>query len=300
MRTKLLTVVLGAALVGCGPSSVLNEWDRAEINDSESLREWSFGSAPQVYSGAGLLATAAIVAAEQASEGGCPVQKVEGETTTYTGGCTDTDGNAWLGKATVKGGTEQEEGTADYRFEDFGYSQAAACDSGATSTERFVIAGTAVATATGEAGETRFTFDLRIDETSVDSATCSPERQTMAFSYTGKSVTDGSRSTWNGSGRVGTEAQGTVEVATQDEVVDNSVCAREALSGTTTLKGKDTTAVITYDGATACSELSTVTWTLDGVAMGAVNGIACSSAAGAPLGFALLGLLGLGLKRRRS
>lgn len=300
MRTKLLTVVFAAALVGCGPSSVLNEWDRAEINDSESLREWSYGSAPQVTLGAGLLTSAVISAADETSAGGCPVKKVDGETTTYTGDCTDADGNAWFGKATVKGANDQGSGDANYRFEDFGFSASTACDSGATSTSRVALAGTSVATADEATGGVRYSYDLRIDQTSVDTAACSPERETVAYSYSGQSVESGTRTTWNGSGRIGTESQGTVEVTTKDEVVDESVCAREAISGTTTIKGKDTTAVITYDGATDCSDLSTVTWTLDGVAMGTVNGVTCSSAAGAPVWFALLGLLGLGLKRRRS
>ncbi|MDQ3265406.1 MAG: hypothetical protein M3Y59_17405 [Myxococcota bacterium] len=298
MRTNLLTFVLGAALVGCGPSSVLNEWDRAEINDSESLKEWSQGSAPQVYLGAGLLTSAIITAAEQQSEAGCPVKKVDGETTTYTGDCTDSDGNAWFGKATLKGATSEQDGTANFRFEDFGVTGPQDCDSGATANQRLAIAGTSVATAP-EAGTLRFTYDLRIDSIAVDATACALERDTLAYSYTGQSVESGSRRTWNGSGRVGTQTQGTVEVSTQDEVMDNSVCSSEAVSGTTTLKGKDTTAVITYDGATDCSDLSTVTWTLDGVAMGTVNGVTCTSAAGAPVWFALLGLLGLGLKRRR-
>ena len=110
---------------------------------------------------------------------------------------------------------------------------------------------------------------------------------------------------FNSSGEVAVSSEGqggTVEVTTADEVVNGEVCEPEALSGTTTLTTDDHEAVITYDGATDCDEAATVTWTLDGVDQGVMEGISCASQHQTPRDFglvaALLGLVGLSRRKR--
>ena len=98
--------------------------------------------------------------------------------------------------------------------------------------------------------------------------------------------------TWNQEGHTASKsvvASGQMDIATVDEVTNDTLCASEAISGSTHFTTSTQTAAVHYDGGTDCSEESTVTWTLDGVDQGEISGVSCSSTASGR------GLLGLGL-----
>lgn len=287
-------------LTGCSESAVMDSWGRASIADAEDAYYWHSGSAPQVYGSVGLLAAAIAQSAEaSATANGCPSREENGDTTTYQGDC-EADGASWFGKLTVVGATDVEEGgDVSYRFENFGMERTQDCESGGTVQGRSLLAGTMKLEETGETGVSRFDVDLRIEQRTVDSELCTVDGENeLAFDYTGTRAEAGNSTTWNGSGRIGEESRGAVNVRTEDEVVDSSVCSSEALSGTTTLEGRDSVAVLTYDGATDCSNDATVTWTLDGEEMGTLEGVSCTVAGGAPSWLALTALLLLRRRRR--
>jgi MYXO-CTERM domain-containing protein len=102
------------------------------------------------------------------------------------------------------------------------------------------------------------------------------------------------RTLWNGSGTVKRDGfiapNGEVEASTIDEVVDNDVCAGQPVSGRTTLKSGEDTAVITYDGETDCDDEKKALLTVNDEDRGYVSDINCS--VGAPAGGGRRGVLG--------
>jgi MYXO-CTERM domain-containing protein len=67
-----------------------------------------------------------------------------------------------------------------------------------------------------------------------------------------------------------------VDATTVEEVVDNDVCAGQPVSGTTTLRTEDHTAVIVYDGATDCDPDENARLTVNDEDRGLVGGILCT------------------------
>jgi hypothetical protein len=109
--------------------------------------------------------------------------------------------------------------------------------------------------------------------------------------------------TWNHTGQAACKSiavSGHMDVETIDEVTNDSVCGTEAISGSTRFTTSEHTAAVHYDGATDCSEESTVTWTLDGDVQGEISGVACSTTAnGRGLSGVLLSMGVLLIFRRR-
>ncbi|MEC7240472.1 MAG: hypothetical protein VXW32_04485, partial [Myxococcota bacterium] len=95
------------------------------------------------------------------------------------------------------------------------------------------------------------------------------------------------------------EFQGYLNVQTEDEVLFETVCSTEALSGTTTLSNSNDTVVFQYDGETDCDDPGTVTWTLNGEPQGEISGVNCAISGRASGGWlVVLGALALTRRRR--
>lgn len=276
----------GTTDTGTGPFA---EYAPADLTDPEAVRALANNvSAPNAF-----LVTTVLYALVADVKGDCPALTVDGDTSTYTGGCTDADGDVWEGTATVTG--DPKAGTVTY--DAFGLSSEVDCDGGGTIAQRTVFDGTVALDASQH-----FSIAMDGEGDDVDHAACTSATRRFRIEYDGQLVEAGaSQETWSGSGRYGDSVRGKVQASTVDEILDDKVCSSEALSGTTTMGTADHTAVITYDGATDCDPTSTVTWTLDGADRGELEGVACATGPGGS-GLAMLlsaGLLGLwGLRRR--
>lgn len=281
-------LTLGLVLAGCGgPGAAVDGYQDADLTTKSNAALFATGSAPDVlFVGYGL-----VVGANPKSV--CPKVKDDGTTVTLTGGCTDGSGDAWYGTATFVrshgslslGSTGAgisgtlEYGTATY--DGFGSQNHDTCSFDGTTevvtdsrfTGTFTIG-------SGGSQTADFSANLRAD-TQDTRTSCTPTAGQMAIVYSGSVRTDGSgRSTWNGSGRFGTRRDGKVRATSRDEVLDDAACGSEAASGTTTLEAGGHTVVVTYDGATACTNPPAARWSLDGKAQGALDGVGCAAAPG--------------------
>jgi MYXO-CTERM domain-containing protein len=240
----------------------------------------------------------------------CPAPAVNGTTTTYTGGCTDSAGVSWFGSVDVTG---DPAGDFTMTFTAFGQNSGGPCAMGTDENTYTVdgavsLAGTAGATATFQ--ET----DLSI-ETLTDAATsCDQSTSMQTWTYNGTELAtdddgDGLADVfvYDGSGDSSqTGANGTISVSlvSAGETYDSRVCAKEALSGSTTITGSGHEGVLAYDGATDCDDPPTGQWTVDGEAAVEVT-YGCTvvspgrAGAAAPVALALLLGLVLFLRRRR-
>jgi len=309
MRTfgKLSLAALALGAVGCGGgpgSKALAEMDDAALTSEAEIANFANGSALRVYFVA--LSTQGLI---EEVEGNCPAVKVDGNTTTYEGGCTNADGVKFTGRAVRKldapGST-----TGSVTYEKFGTEELGSCESGSTYTQKSLVDGTSRLGGTATTGT--FELDLVIEQTGVaDEGSCVARTERLAYDYKGE--VDGPLpdpnneasllrvSTWNGRGRMGMTGLGVVNVETKDEVLNLRVCETEAISGTTTFTAGKNEAVITYDGAAQCTITSAATWTLNGVSQGSIAGIGCSAlGTGAMSAWGLLALGGLMLRRRRN
>jgi hypothetical protein len=181
----------------------------------------------------------------------CPETTDDGTTLTIRGGCTDASGNEWTGEATVTRDGEDRLLTFD------------GLRGGADHAERN---GTVLLTMTGPS-QREFDADLEIGEvTTID--------------YVGTVEGDyGSRTVWNGGGRIEREGFppiGTVDATTVEQVVDDAVCAGQPVSGSTTLRTSDHTAVIEYDGVTDCDPDANARVTVNDEDRGLIGGISCT------------------------
>jgi hypothetical protein len=314
MHSRWLAVVAMSGLwVGCGgpAAEALNKYKAASLSSETDVNEWAErSSAPNIYATTNLAATLVVLmGGSDGQDPNCPVQKKDGNTTRLTGGCTDKNGVEWLGSMELvsEGGSEGEGENiknARYTYDGFGYQKPFTCE-GATGQNKVVFHGTS--SVTGGKSKKEFAIDLRLEATGQQNEdSCDTTNSSGAWEYKGNidggdSVLGEGKHTWNGSGRIGYETRGLIEVETKAEVVDGSVCNSEAASGSTTIKSGGHTAVIQYDGATDCEEASTVQWSLDGNAKGEMAGISCSAASGPALSAWSVALLGaLGLMRRRA
>jgi len=176
----------------------------------------------------------------------CPETSDDGTTFTIRGGCTDASGNEWSGQATVTRDGEDRLLTFD-GFED------------KDGVVRLTMLGPSLR---------EFDASLTHGEvTTIDYV------GTVEGDYTGRTV-------WNGEGRVEREGflppVGSVDATTVDEVVDNDVCAGQPVSGATTLRTRDHTAVIVYDGATDCDPEENARLTVNDEDRGLIGGILCT------------------------
>ena len=81
-------------------------------------------------------------------------------------------------------------------------------------------------------------------------------------------------SLWNGTGRVERDGpvdpSGQIIIQTIDELIDDSVCPGQPLSGQQKLESEGQVAIIDYDGATDCDAAQTAQLAVDGEARGAI------------------------------
>jgi MYXO-CTERM domain-containing protein len=247
-RFSLLLVLLPTA-IGCGDDEEFKP--AAPFAKADDIQIWATNaSAVAVYSHAYEpigVSDGALTYPDPA----CPETSDDGTTFTIRGGCTDTSGNEWSGEATVTRDGEDRLLTFD------------GLRGGADQSERN---GTVRLTLTGPSLR-EFEAHLEIGEvTTID--------------YVG--TVDGdydSRTVWNGEGRVEREGfppTGSVDATTVVEVIDNAVCAGQPVSGTTTLRTRDHTAVIEYDGVTDCDPDENARVTVNDEDRGLIGGILCT------------------------
>lgn len=330
-RIGLLALLLFVVGAGCDKkdetsgsngagATLLADLDEVAVDSTGRVLAFSMASAPNAF----LQSYLPILTADISLQfgGTCPTKTESGATTTYTGGCTDEEGQTWSGSATL----EQGESGGTIEYDGFGFASTTSCGGMGypSSTEwngRLEMGGMPTP---GGAGT--FETDLRVDLTGPDEDDCSASTYAWAFDYAGtfEEGPDGDGDSepdaqiYDGEGEFGIlivsgdpSLEGRVSAETVDEIVvttftsDTSftLCQTEALSGTTTIEAGGQTTVITYDGDTDCDEESTVTWSLDGASQGELAGIGCSvattrSSSGAGIAFLLLGGVSLLVLRR--
>ena len=280
---------------GAGP--VLDGFPDATLGaDAMQARVWASGSAPKVFASGQLPISLAELELDL-NEGTCPVKTMTGTTTTYEGGCTDTNGNTWTGRAVSS--------ELSMTYDGFGFSETEDCN-GQQVAESVSYSGTL--TLSGDETALAFDLDLQSEGMGADEESCVAASFMSALSYQGE-MREGTEDAdadgepddqiWNGSGRLGNNIYGVADVETVDEVTNDVACDSEAVAGATTIRAGGHAIVIGYDGATDCDEDSTVRWSLDGVDQGELTGVTCST--GRPGGGLLLLVVGaLVLRRRRS
>jgi len=289
-RVLPLLPALALALTACtGGADLFADYEAADLTDPDNVAELATSSsAPNAYTLAVLFG-----ASLENEDGDCPSRSETDGSVTYTGDCTDQDGDEWVGSATVNQ-TGEESGTITY--DGLGRTSQEDCDGGGTVESTQLFDGTVTIDASGG-----FEIEMSGTGTQVDEEACTAQEASFAIEYSGTQVEESDTVTrWSGEGRFATDTTGLVEASTTDEIVDDEGCATEAESGTTTLVAGGHEAVITYDGATDCDPESTVTWTLDGEDQGELEGVECGTSLGASAwtaGMALL--LVLGFRRRR-
>jgi len=264
MRIALCTtIVLGTS--ACGGDSGEELTPARPFDRNEDVSGWATSaSAVSVYQHA--YEPIAIADGERSfADPECPVVEDDGTTWTASGDCTASDGEEFTG--TVK--IVRDGATRSLTFDTFQ-------DNNGTFELRELEAG-------------RYEFDAKLDIGGL-----------TVIEYMG-SVQGGydQRTLWNGSGTVKRDGffgpNGEVEASTIDEVVDNDVCAGQPVSGTTTLKSGNDTAVVSYDGGTDCDDDQNAQLTVNGEARGLVSGISCSLRAPGSGGRSALGVLLLAL-----
>lgn len=300
-KMSLAALAIGAVGCGGGPGSqALGEMEPAALTTSAEVGGFANGSAVRLY---GLVA-ALELQSQDPQNGNCPVVTVDGNTTTYEGGCSDAGGNRYVGRFTDRrDAAGSSSGTLS--FDGFGTEETEECANGTTYTARQTLDGTL--TRGGSAAKGTFDIDMLMTGTGVTD-TCQTSTQRIAIDYTGevdggfpRTEQDFLRvTTWNGKGRIGLDGLGKAEVETVDEKLDANTCQTEAVSGSTTITSGENKAVITYDGAAQCTLDSSATWTLNGTAQGSLSGVGCSAVGtGAVSAWGLVALGGLLLRRRR-
>jgi MYXO-CTERM domain-containing protein len=266
-------------------------------DDAASAKKWASASAPQLYS----LAYTPLLVADvrlQLSGETCPAKTVNGDTTTYTGGCTDMDGKPWTGTATQTG---QPAGTIVYA--DFGGTGSSTCNT-VEYPSTFKYNGTISPAQPGSAEIEVIAEITGPDETNG----CAERTGTFAIDYTltlrrGTHDADGDGdfddTYWSGTGRYGNSFDGAVDAVTTEEKLEDELCNDEALAGDTTITSSGHAIRITYDGATDCDPESTVHWAYDGTDRGEISDVSC--AAGGSPGSALVLVFAVGavVRRRR-
>jgi hypothetical protein len=176
----------------------------------------------------------------------CPKTEDDGTTLTITGDCTNSEGRQWSGKATVtRHGDDRTLSLAGLNGDD-----------GTLELHK--------------AGDAQYRFEAHFE---LGGVTTIDYSGSVKGGYGGPTL-------WNGSGHVVREGvlspTGQIDTSTLDELVDHEVCSGQPVSGSTTLRSGEHTAVITYDGATDCDSSQNAQLTVDDDDRGAIDGINCS------------------------
>ncbi len=274
MTRYLLPAIMAPLTLGACANS--------DLEDAEQVKTWvTTGSAVSVWSN-----THDVIAFADGegpfADPACPATSDDGTTVTIAGGCTDTDGEPWVGTATVVRGAGEDQ--LDATLDDFGNVRWADQTTSGT-----------VAVRAAAGGGHEFTTDIVIEG-----------GMTTRISYDGtvEGDWDTPETVWSGEGTVEREGvlapTGRVHVVTIDEVVNDGVCSGQPVSGRTTVSAAGHFATATYDGQTDCDDEKTVAWTFDGEPQGRISGINCTVGRGGGTAPALsLGALVLVLVARR-
>lgn len=261
---------------GSGPGSdaLANMGPGSFATTSDAVSFATLASAAQVFA----FAYAPAGAASAGFDPNCPVITGTSPNQTITGGCTDTSGNTYGGTIVMS--------QTKITYQDWTNAYVDSCG-GATFNNTLAVNGTLAFSPSGTTGAS-FNANLAADIAGADDA-CVQRTVTYAVAYSGNLANTGADTdgdgipddtTFNGSGTVGVDSTtvgggGKVDASTSDEVTNSNTCNYEALSGSTTISADGHQAVFTYDGATDCSQDSTVTWTYDGADQGTLSGVAC-------------------------
>jgi hypothetical protein len=272
---------LSVTVLGCAS-------DSNELDNSEHVRTWAnAASAVGIYAHAYqpvAFADGQVTFADPA----CPTTDDDGTTVTITGGCHDSSNTEWKGSASI---VRSGDGDKKVTLDDYGSFASADMRAGTTGT---------IDIRRIDASMHEFNVDL-VHEGGI----------TTTITYSGSVKGDyTTATTWNGSGEVEREGMvaptGRVQATTVDQMLDDAVCAGQAVSGQTTIASGGSTAVITYDGATDCDEEKNAKWSLNGEDRGLIDGICCSAgaigSAQAPIpstSLVLVGVAGIVLVARR-
>jgi MYXO-CTERM domain-containing protein len=268
MSVKFIPLLL---LVGCGddPLAVdknISRW----ANSGSSLGAFALVREPVAFAGG----------AGDYPDPACPVRAKDDTTATLLGDCTDSDGRAWTGSATVT----RDGATLQVDLDEFGNDAlgGALRASGVVTIE--------------ELGPDEHAFEVDVTTRGGITTTVLYSGH-VAGGYTGPT-------TWNGEGTVRMDGDffdgGAITVKTVDQVRDDDRCAGEGLSGTTTMTSTEHEVVITYDGETNCDPDHSARWSRDGKDQGVIAGITCSTGGPAGLGLVMVVLGGLIVRRRSS
>jgi MYXO-CTERM domain-containing protein len=251
--------------------------------DPEDVPTWAnAGSALGVYTH---LHTPVGFALGEASFGdpACPVTDDDGTTVRITGGCTDSEGKHFEGEIVITRVDGPRD--LDLTFSDYGSGE-----------DEDALARTTGTASVRQLDGSAYSYDVELVNDGLAK---------LDIDYSGTIVGDfGQPTVFNGSGRLirsGFGPNGTAEVSTVDQLVDDDVCSGQSVSGETTIEVDGHVIVVTYDGETDCDEDHAARWSLDGKDQGLVEGITCavdSSGRASDLLWALM-LLGLGAARSR-
>ena len=266
-------VVIACAL-GCGGDPLAEDkhivgW----ATSASALGVFAIGYEPLAFTDGGY----------QFPDPACPTHTDDGTTVVISGGCSASNDLTWTGSATVVRGAQN---ARTITFSDFGND----AFGGETRTD-----GTITVT---EMSADMHAFVVDVDRSGGLSSS-------IMYSGTVRGGFQGA-TTWNGSGTVSRSGQtinsGEVEAATVNQVRDSAICSGEPLSGTTTLNSDGHTVVITYDGATDCTDKHTARWSRDGQDMGALEGVTCAAgrSGGTGLLLVLLAVAFCCVSRRKS
>lgn len=282
---------------GTPPATPFESFTEADLTRASVIRGLHEASAPNVFA----LPYAFAFSATSGADKTCPTEVKSGTTTTYTGGCTDKDGNAWTGVMEISSNKATQMFGIDYQ--EFGVSGTVDCTKAGTVNSRTMLD-----------GQFEFnngdSFVVRLGGTITDTDldACTSSEAQILMDYAGVITTVGgdkkgpgkkadTASVWSGEGKWAHSLYGKVDVATYGEIYDGP-CGDEAESGATVFWTTDHTAVMLYDGQIDCDPEGTVEWLLDGVSQGEIDGVDCSTGGtGAGLGALLASLLFI--RRRR-
>jgi hypothetical protein len=251
--TALVAILAG--LPACGSDDKpFTQTKTSSLEDPENVRVWANAASAYAVYGNVYQLFAVADGNQHFPDPRCPAVEDDGTTLTATGGCEATDGASWVGSAEV---VRSADGDRALTLSDFG-------------TKDDVTQGDAHLRVVADAITD---FDVNLTRTGGIVTTIEYDGR-VEGSY-------GTPTIWNGSGTVTRDGvvapNGTVDVTTTDEVVDNDVCAGQPVSGNTTIHNEaDETVVVTYDGAVDCDDEEAANFSLDGEPQGKITGIACS------------------------
>jgi hypothetical protein len=251
--TALIAIMLG--LPACGSDDKpFTQTKTSSLENPENVRAWANAASAYAVYGNVYQLFAVADGDQRFPDPACPVVEDDGTTLTATGGCEATDGSSWVGSAEV---VRSADGDRALTLSDFG-----SLDDVTEGDAHLRVVADAITD-----------FDLNLTRTGGIVTTIEYDGR-VEGSY-------GTSTIWNGSGTLTRDGlvtpNGTVDVTTTDEVVDNDVCAGQPVSGNTTIQNEaDESVVVTYDGAVDCDDEEAANWSLDGEPQGKITGIACS------------------------